>query len=119
MASVWSTILQGAGNLLGGVLQSGGMYPGGAPTYPPPIVAMPGGAMVPGFNLDAITGGGGGLAAPFTARGTPRLHVMTSPTGRVTWFRPAGRPVLFSGDFAACKRVRKVAGKARRRMGGR
>ena len=40
-------------------------------------------------------------------------------TGRLVWFRPAGRPLLWSGDLSAARRVRKIAGRARRRVGGR
>ncbi len=35
-------------------------------------------------------------------------------TGNLTWFRSAGKPILFSGDLRACKRVNKVASRARR-----
>jgi hypothetical protein len=38
---------------------------------------------------------------------------------RFTTFKNMGRPVLYSGDYAAAKRVTKVASKARRRRGGR
>lgn len=38
---------------------------------------------------------------------------------RFTTFKNMGRPVLWTGDFAAAKRVRKVAGRARRASGGR
>jgi hypothetical protein len=36
-------------------------------------------------------------------------------TGQDTWFRPAGRPILWSGDLTACKRVKKVARRAARK----
>ena len=38
---------------------------------------------------------------------------------RFTTFKNMGRPVLYAGDYAAAKRVTKVASKARRRRGGR
>ena len=34
-------------------------------------------------------------------------------------YKNMGRPVLYSGDYAAAKRVKRVASKARRRSGGR
>ena len=37
---------------------------------------------------------------------------------RFTTFKNMGRPVLWTGDFAAAKRVKKIAGRARR-SGGR
>ena len=42
-------------------------------------------------------------------------------TGRQLYahYKNMGRPVLYSGDFAAARRVKRVASKARRRSGGR
>lgn len=62
------------------------------------------------------------LGSPFAARGmsaTPQPFVMANPvTGRLTWFRPAGRPVLWSSDLTSCRRVKKIAARARRAQGG-
>lgn len=78
---------------------------------------------IPGID---IVGGGqgaflGAITSPFRASGAravARTFAVPNPlTGMVTWFKPAGRPVLWSGDFAAAKRVKKVAAKARRRGG--
>ena len=71
--------------------------------------------------ISPLLGGGSALSvsSPWTNAGTPRVYMTTSPKGTPVWFRPAGRPVLFSGDFQACRRVRKVAARARRRLGGR
>jgi len=45
-----------------------------------------------------------------------RMFRITNPSnGQDVWYRNAGRPILWSGDFAAVKRVRRVAGKARRK----
>lgn len=78
---------------------------------------------VPG--IDVVRQGGAAtlssLTSPFRATmasSVPQLHVQTNPsTGAPTWFKPAGRPVLFSGDLTACKRVNKLARRAKR--GGR
>lgn len=54
--------------------------------------------------------------------GAPRAStfVMANPvSGKATWFKPAGRPLLWSGDLSACRRVKKIASRARRRVGGR
>jgi len=63
-------------------------------------------------------GGGGSLTSPFRptmAGAAAQPFIATNPvTGRPTWFRPAGRPILFSGDLTTCKRVEKVARRARR-----
>jgi hypothetical protein len=68
----------------------------------------------------ATAGMCGSPFAPTRQGASASLFAMPNPaTGRLTWFRPAGRPVLFSGDLATCKRVRKIAGHARRRLGGR
>lgn len=72
---------------------------------------------------DVTPQGSAGLFEPFTAtlaghRAQPFIGINPT-TGRRTWFKPAGQPVLWSGDFAAARRVRRVAMKARRRLGGR
>jgi hypothetical protein len=45
----------------------------------------------------------------------------TTRCGRPSWtiYRNQGRPALYSGDFAAERRVKRVARKAKRRTGGR
>lgn len=40
-------------------------------------------------------------------------------SGRIVTWLHAGRPLLYTGDLAACKRVNRIAGRAMRRMGGR
>lgn len=81
-----------------------------------------GGAVVP------YTGGGGGalVNAPqlfYTgANGGTRSRrffaTLNPTTGQIAWFRSAGRPILWSGDLGACKRVNRIAARARR-AGGR
>ncbi|HUT79458.1 MAG TPA: hypothetical protein VM285_17305 [Polyangia bacterium] len=71
----------------------------------------------PGASMGALAcitpRAGGGLRLP------SRVDV-PSPSGNgFVTFKNMGRPVLWTGDFAAAKRVRKVAGRARRRVGGR
>ena len=40
----------------------------------------------------------------------PKAHVKINPcTGTGTWFTPRGKPLVFSGDMSACKRVDRVA----------
>lgn len=43
--------------------------------------------------------------------------VIPSPDGKLGFWKAAGRPVLFSGDLAACKRVQRVASRASRAVG--
>lgn len=45
--------------------------------------------------------------------------VFPDPTGKLHFWMPAGRPLLFSGDLAAARRVSRVASKAARRVGAR
>lgn len=73
---------------------------------------------------DWLMGNGGACpTSPFASGGgAPRAQtfVAANPaTGKATWFKPAGRPLLWSGDLSAARRVRKIAGRARRRVGGR
>lgn len=53
------------------------------------------------------TAGGG-------VRAVSMFRAQNPATGRDVWFRNAGRPVLWSGDIAATKRVSKAARRARR-----
>ncbi len=84
-------------------------------SIPNPLSGMD---LTPGFRISDCPG-----TSPFGASragARPQLFFMQNPTsGRITWFRPAGRPILFSGDVSAAKRVRKVAARARRARGGR
>jgi len=40
----------------------------------------------------------------------PKAHRKVNPcTGKSVWFTPQGRPLVFSGDLSACRRVSRVA----------
>ena len=61
---------------------------------------------------------GGGLIGPGPIRQT-QCGVRAAPfamvvNGKQHHFKPAGRPILWSSDLSACKRVSKVARRARR-----
>lgn len=123
-------------NLFGGG-DSGG---GGAPSPIAPV-AMPGGApLLNPFNLPldpfglftgdttvpsvpTTPGAGFPQARTVTSTRLPHMVASTVPTAnggsRIVAYRNMGRPVLWSGDFAAARRVRKVAAKAKRTRGGR
>lgn len=92
--------------------------------------AMPGGfGFMPSLvasqqNSMLNLGAGGCPVSPFADSATSSVRaqafVATHPvSGKAVWFKPAGRPLLWSGDLSACRRVRKIAGRARRRLGGR
>ncbi len=51
----------------------------------------------------------------------PRSTVMlpNPVTGKPTWFKHAGRPILWTGDLAATRRVARVAARARKSRGRR
>lgn len=123
MPNVWSVIGQVGLGALGGLLTDvfGSETPsGGGVTIPMPgsggsPLSLPGGAPVPGGN------GNGMMASCPPARPTmASLVPVTNPcTGRLTFYRNVGRPILFSGDMATCKRVKKVGRRARSAAGGR
>lgn len=119
-----------------------GLLPGTEAQYPMMTnVALPGGALlgqvlrqIPGviggtaLGLQYGGNGGGAVAeAPFGGtifRQTPAglrarslVEVVNPYTGKKSWYRNVGRPILFSGDLRACRRVRKIAGRARRARG--
>ena len=92
------------------------------------LTGAAGGGIVEGAMQ--LFGGGGDVAlptAPGAAAGTifrvqgPRLvarrmfQLVNPTTGNVVTYKNVGRPVLYSGDFAACKRVARIARKAKSR----
>ena len=89
-------------------------------------VAMPGGAPlaqqaffgIPG--VDVVSESAAVIHPSMTAGGVrwpSRKDVPTrSGYGTYKWM---GAPLLFAGDFAACKRVKRYATRARRALGGR
>ncbi len=92
---------------------SGGSMP---QYYSQAPTVMQAGLDIPG--MDIAPQGGAALFSPFLptmAGARAQAFVATNPmSGRLTWFKPAGRPILWSGDLAATKRVRKIAARARR-----
>lgn len=85
-----------------------------------PTLPQIGGGIVGGELADAFQNlfSGGASTQDDTAAFTdpipgscrPKAHVKVNPcTGKGTWFTPRGRPLVFSGDMAACKRVARVS----------
>lgn len=102
--------------------------PGGALIAP--LLRGIGGAALGGAAVGgAISafGGGGGVdlpfggalfrVTPFGVRARSLVRVENPFTGNDVYFRNVGRPILFAGDFATCRRVQKVARRARRSRG--
>ncbi len=90
----------------------------------PALLGAAGRALLPvgaGFTGGIASGffGDGGAADldetaaftdPLPGRCRPKAHVKINPcTGKGVWFTPRGRPLVFSGDMSACKRVDRVA----------
>lgn len=76
------------------------------------------GAGIAGSVAEGFFTNGGAATQDITAAFTdpqpgacrPKAHVKTNPcTGKGVWFVPRGRPLVFSGDLSACKRVDRVA----------
>lgn len=86
-----------AGGLAAGGL-FGGLFEGGVDLPTAPGVA-PGGVFQ--------------VVGP-TLRARSLFHITNPSTGREVWYRNVGQPVLFSGDLRTVKRVRRIAGFARR-----
>lgn len=126
--------LRGGGGGGGG----GGVMPGGAPIsvapveYAPappswtPAPAAPASITEYGVQTPSETRLMAAISAPFTGMNgavartpSPRTFALPNPaTNRLTWFKPAGTPLLWSGDLTACGRVKRLARKAKR-AGGR
>lgn len=101
--------------------------PGGAPIqragFLPDLPLFPGIGeflgLAPGAGSGVQAIEGGCIVPRATARRMPSIVRTTHPdTGRDVWYRNAGRPILWSGDFAASRRVSRVASRARRRSRG-
>jgi len=77
------------------------------------------GGAAAGLGLEAFVGGNGAgtpMFRPTMAGARAQFFRIPNPaSGQDTWFRPAGKPLLWSGDLTACKRVKKVARKAARK----
>jgi len=118
--SFLETLIAAAPSLLGafGIAPSGGGGGGSRPTVAQPVSSLPAVISSGAGNVAGMLGAT--CIVPQAGPGTLRLPSRVDvPDGRGKFvtFRNMGRPVLWSGDFAAAKRVRKVAGKARRRGG--
>ena len=131
LTQVASTVLPilGQSGVFGGPQQSP------FPQQMPMPRTLPGGAMATpaGFELPFIdiapggimSGQGGTCIQPRTraATGYPGTvqFMASTPSGntRVMTYKNKGRALLYSDDLAACKRVKRVATRARRAAGGR
>lgn len=99
--SWWGNLGQAVGGLIGGYTNSR--------RYD---VALPSGT---GTDLPGIDTSMQGAFSP----GTRGIVVVPTADGRLTFWRSAGRPMLWSGDLAAVKRVKRAASKAGRGFGRR
>jgi len=102
-------------------------------------LALPGGAailrqvpgVIAGLGLGELFGGGNGeVDLPFGGRffhvptgvgirARSLVRLQNPATGADVWYRNVGRPILFAGDFATVRRVRRIASMAHRRIGHR
>lgn len=81
---------------------------------PMPVpTAMPGGAAIAGRSGPCLPGNEL-FRAGATVTPVREFTVMHPVTGRPIVYRNMGRPILYSGDLSACKRVQKAARRAAR-----
>jgi len=113
-ASTGGVGFAGPSGIIPGLSQLLGIGPGGGGV-------LPGGAM-PNISTSLLAPG----QIPTVTRTTQRLpatlqvpHVTATGQQKIVTYKNMGRAILFTGDLAACRRVRKVAARARRRVGGR
>lgn len=90
--NIFSGILGGLGSSALGLFDSG-----------PSLPALPG-----------VAPGGIFQATPARLRARPLFHITNPSTGREVWYRNIGQPILWSGDLRSCKRVDRIARRARR-----
>jgi len=101
-----------------------GIFPSAAggptmPAAPSSRTEMVGGGVL---QLPSTAGFAGGCPSLFSAGGMSArpvsMFMVPNPvTGKPTFFKHAGRPILFSGDLRACKTVNRIAARARRSRG--
>jgi len=107
--------------LIGSTLPSQFQTAGFPAALAPLARQLPGfiGGIIGGNLLDSAISGGGSVTPMFrpTMAGVrAQSFRATNPvTGQDVFFRPAGKPILWSSDLSACKRVRKVARRANRK----
>jgi hypothetical protein len=88
---------------------------------------MPGGSFFDAPFIDIVGQGGAGMLSNLTspwrmtgAGARAQVHVVANPvSGRMTWFRPSGPPILFADDLRAPRRLARVAAQAGRSLGRR
>ena len=113
-------ILTQAGRGIMDVLLPSGGSP--VPAFPGmDVITSPGtyGGGVFGEVAERVTGAIAGRPSMFAygqtrARALPMLEAVHPETGKVHYWRHLGRPILFTGDLAVCKRVSRVRGKLNR-----
>ena len=108
-SSGWGDLLDRGLKIIGNYLEGDARLPEGTD------VDMPGVGFGSGDPISTAVwrqGGGGGYSQLATL-------VVPSPDGRIGFWKASGRPLLFSGDLAACKRVARVAMRASRAIGHR
>lgn len=137
-SSGFGDFLGGLGDLARGVLPIVREFTGPRASVQP-IERGPGGAFLPvtraEFDLPGlqVPFSGTTLRSPFSTdvaalAGSPfrptmagaaaKIFFVPNPvSGKITWFGPLGRPILWSRDLTVCKRVKKVARRARRAGG--
>jgi hypothetical protein len=105
-------------------------FPVSRAEYTGPSIGIPGTEYelrpdLPLVDIAPRQGGAVGGVPVLPYRRTPmgaaaQKFVAVNPvTNRATWFGPLGQPVLFSRDFAVCRRVNRIARRARRATGRR
>lgn len=133
-----NTALRTAGQIFGpppqrGLEQRGGFQQAGFPLVP--FAGAAARKILPAIGLGAVGGEAfdalqnfftGGAATqddaaaftdPIPGSCRPKTHLKVNPcTGKATWFTPRGRPLVFSGDMAACRRVNRVAKRLNKAM---
>jgi len=131
--------IPGRAGVPGGIPQAQAGFPSGGRVIQ---ASFPGGFSMPAFPGDRFDVGGGfrqagfdipgvDIVSPFqsqfagqcptlfrqgtSVRPIPLIMVSNPETGAPVFYKHAGRPILFSGDLSAAKKVARIAQRARRR----
>jgi hypothetical protein len=89
----------------------------GPATQPGGVVTGAGGLPLPGQAPMALAPGGlFGAPSAVAARAIPQIEAVNPVTGKTHVWKHMGRPVLYTGDLAACRRVNRVAKRVAKAM---
>lgn len=95
---------------------SAGLTNGGAVTQPAGVATGTGGLPLPGQSAVGAISPAAPVTVSTVARPVSTLTYVNPVTGQPMTYKYMGKPVLYSGDLAACRRVNRIARRVSKAM---